>query len=72
MEYSENEQKQLKVFGEKLRALRESKGWTLEKTEEMGWPSWQHLQKIESGQKNITLLTILRIEELYKIKILEL
>ena len=29
--------------------------------EERGWPSWQHLQKIEAGQKNIGLTTLLAL-----------
>lgn len=60
----------LKEFGHKLRKIRESKGWTLEQTEEMGWPSWQHLQKIEMGSKNITFTTMRRLERLYQIKII--
>jgi transcriptional regulator with XRE-family HTH domain len=50
-----------------MRQIREEKGWTLERAEEEGWPSWQHLQKIELGQKNITFTTIDRLEKLYQI-----
>lgn len=69
MSLTKKEEKVLKDFGAKLRKIREEKGWTLERAEEAGWPSWQHLQKIELGQKNITFLTLKRLELLYKIKL---
>jgi len=65
------DEKKLKSLGEKLRNIRIEKGWTLEDTEEHGWPNWRHLQKIESG-KNLTVLTLLRIAQLYKISLSEL
>jgi hypothetical protein len=36
--------------------------------EERGWPSWQHLQKIESGLKNVSLTTILALAEVLAVK----
>ncbi len=72
MSLTKKEEKLLKDFGSKLRTIREEKGWTLEDAEEKGWPSWQHLQKIELGQKNITFSTIIRLEKLFKTKILNL
>jgi transcriptional regulator with XRE-family HTH domain len=54
----------LQRLGLRLRAIRNQKGWTLEETEEHGWPSWRHLQKIEAG-KNITLVTLLALSKLY-------
>ncbi len=45
-------EKFLKTLGLHLRKIRLEKGWTLEQTEEHGWPSWRHLQKIEAG-KNV-------------------
>ncbi len=58
-------EKYLKKLGLRLREIRMQKGWTLEETEEHGWPSWRHLQKIESG-KNITLSTLFRLSLVYK------
>lgn len=58
----------LKALGLKLREIREGKGWTLEDAEEHGWPSWQHLQKVESG-KNITVLTLIKLTRLYRIRL---
>ncbi len=61
----------LKALGARLREIRLKKGWTLEETEEHGWPNWRHLQKIETG-KNITVLTLNRLSKLYGIKITEI
>jgi DNA-binding Xre family transcriptional regulator len=57
----------LKVIGHRVRQARLDNGWTLEETEEYGWPSWRHLQKIETG-KNITVATILNLCKVLKIK----
>lgn len=56
----------LKKLGARLRKLRQERGWTLEQTEEHGWPDWTHLQKIEAG-KNITVVTLRRIAKLYTV-----
>lgn len=50
----------------KIRKLRQDRKWTLEKAEEMGFPSWRHLQRIESGA-NFTILTLWKICRLFKI-----
>lgn len=60
------ERKYLKKVGAKIRAMRVQKGWTLEDVEEHGWNNWTHLQKIEAG-KNITLVTLRRVAQLFKI-----
>lgn len=65
-------QKALNKFGLILRQLREEKGWTLEETEEHGWKSWQHLQKIELGKKDITFSTLLKLSLLYRIELSDL
>jgi transcriptional regulator with XRE-family HTH domain len=59
--------KALRLLGLKIRQLRTAKGWTLEQAEDQGYTSWRHLQQIESGNKNITLETILRICKLFKV-----
>lgn len=41
-----------------------ARGWTLEYTEELGWPNWTHFQRIESG-KNITVHTLVNIANLF-------
>ena len=62
----------LKKFGLRLRGLREERDWTLEYTEELGWPDWTHMQRIEAGKKNINLSTILRLSKIYKMSISDL
>ena len=47
------------------------RGWTWEETEEHGWKSWRHLQRIEAGQ-NFTVHTLWKICRLYGIKVCEL
>lgn len=53
-----------KALGLQIRAIRESKGWTLEECEEHDWPNWTHLQRIESG-KNITVQTLVNVANLF-------
>jgi transcriptional regulator with XRE-family HTH domain len=62
----------LTTLGHRLRGIRETKGWTLEDTEDQGWPSWRHLQQIETGNKNVTVLTLRKLSRLYNLKLSEL
>ncbi len=48
-----------------MREARLAKNWTLEDAEEYGWASWQHLQQIETGLKNINLTTLVRLVNLF-------
>ena len=64
-------EKALKRLGLRLRAIRMQKGWTLEQTEEHGWGSWRHLQKIEAG-KNVTFATLFKLSKLYKMPMSEI
>lgn len=68
---SKEDDKFLKALGQRLRDIRNQKGWTLEETEEHGWPSWKHLQRIESG-KNVTIITLNKLSKLYKMAISEI
>lgn len=61
----------LKQLGQKARALRQDRGWSLEQTEDYGWTNWRHLQKIEGG-KNITVVTLRKLAELYGVEPFEL
>ncbi len=61
----------LKRLGARIRKLRQARGWTLEDTEEHGWPDWTHMQQIETG-KNMTVVTFRRVAKLYKISPSEL
>ena len=64
-------EKFLKKLGARLKEIRLEKKWTLEETEEHGWSSWRHLQKIESG-KNITVSTLYKLSLVYKVPIKEI
>ena len=49
-------------IGSNIRKEREKQGLTLEQAEEAGYPSWRHLQKVESGQP-MTLKTVFNISK---------
>jgi transcriptional regulator with XRE-family HTH domain len=57
----------IKKLGARVRAARIARGWTLEDAEENGWPSWQHLQQVETGEKNVNFTTLLRLLTFYKL-----
>lgn len=52
-----------KAIGARLRALRKARGWTLDKTAEETGVDWRHVQMVEVGQTNVTLLTLVRLAE---------
>ena len=54
--------KAIKAIGLKIRAIRNEKGLTLEEVESRGYPSWRHLQKVESG-KNVTVETLIKLAD---------
>jgi transcriptional regulator with XRE-family HTH domain len=57
-----------KKLGLRLRELRNQQGLTLEDTEEHGVKSWKHLQRIEAGEANITVETLLLLSKIYKVQ----
>ncbi|MCY4523309.1 MAG: hypothetical protein OXB84_01080 [Halobacteriovoraceae bacterium] len=66
------EKKFLRDLGLRLRRIREKKGWTLEYTEEQGYPAWQHLQRVESGAKRVEILTLRRLSIVYNVSLKEI
>ena len=46
-----------------MRELREARGWTLERAAEAMNLDLKHLQKIEAGKLNVTLVTLMRTAE---------
>lgn len=52
-----------KAIGQRLRALRKARGLTLEKAAELADMDYQHIQKIEAGKLNVTLVTFVRLAE---------
>jgi transcriptional regulator with XRE-family HTH domain len=61
-----------KALGSRVRELREARGWTLERAAEETTVDWKHWQKIESGQINLTLVTLVRICEGFGVPLAEL
>ncbi len=53
--------KEAKALGLRIRSLREGLGLTLEKAAERSDLDLKHLQKIEAGQLNVTLVTLVRL-----------
>lgn len=51
------------ALGGRVRELRQRRGWTLEVAAEAMDLDLKHLQKVESGQINVTLVTLVRIAE---------
>jgi len=52
-----------KAIGVRVRQLRDNDGLTLEQASAQMDVDLKHLQKVESGQLNVTLVTILRIAD---------
>ena len=65
--YSKRQQNYFKKFGLRLRKFRMKAGMTLEETEEYGLKSWKHLQRIEAGESNIRMATLLQLAKIYKV-----
>ncbi len=53
--------REAKQLGLRVRALREAHGWTLEAAAERSDLDFKHLQKIEAGLLNVTLVTLVRL-----------
>ena len=50
-------------LGVRVRELREARGWTLERAAEAMNLDLKHLQKVEAGKLNLTLVTLVRIAD---------
>lgn len=53
----------VRALGERLRALRQERGWTLEFAADKADLDWKHLQKMEMGQLNVTLVSLVRLAQ---------
>jgi transcriptional regulator with XRE-family HTH domain len=53
--------KEQRALGARVRSLRHAADWTLEETGERCDIDWKHLQKIEAGTLNVTLVTLVRL-----------
>lgn len=65
--FTRTEKAYFKKLGLRLRELRNKRGLTLEDTEEHGVKSWKHLQRIEAGEANITMATLLQLSKIYRV-----
>ena len=52
-----------KAIGRRLRALRKARGWTLETAAEHTGLDWRHVQMVELGTTNATVLTLVRLAD---------
>jgi transcriptional regulator with XRE-family HTH domain len=50
-------------LGANVRALRQRRYWTLEHAAEQMHLDLKHLQKVEAGELNVTMVTLVRIAE---------
>jgi transcriptional regulator with XRE-family HTH domain len=50
-----------RVFGERVRARRKALGWSLEQLGEHAGMHWTYVGSVERGERNISLLNIVRI-----------
>lgn len=53
--------KEQRALGARVRELRHAADWTLEEAAERSDVDWKHLQKIEAGTLNVTLVTLVRL-----------
>jgi DNA-binding XRE family transcriptional regulator len=56
-----------KALGARLRALRQARQWTLDKAAEHTGVDWRHIQMVEVGDSNVTLLTLVRLAEGFEV-----
>jgi transcriptional regulator with XRE-family HTH domain len=53
----------VRQLGGRLKELRTERGWTLEHAAELADMDLKHWQKIEAGQLNVTMVTLVRMAE---------
>lgn len=55
--------REARALGARVRAMRHAAGWTLEEAAERCHLDWKHLQKVEAGSLNLTLVSLVRLSE---------
>jgi transcriptional regulator with XRE-family HTH domain len=60
------------ALAEQVRSLRLARGWTLEHASGQTSVDVRHLQKIEAGEVNVTLATLVRLAEAFGVAVSEL
>lgn len=56
-------------FGERLRALRQERGWSQEELADRSKHHWTYIGGVERGERNPTLLVIASLASALKVKI---
>ncbi|MDA8282378.1 MAG: helix-turn-helix transcriptional regulator [Actinomycetota bacterium] len=49
------------AFGDRLRARRRQRGWTLERLGEEAGLHWTYVGSVERGERNVSLVNIVRL-----------
>lgn len=52
-----------KAIGARIRVIRQARGWTLAEAAKQSGLRYQHIQQIETGLLNVTLITLIRLAE---------
>ena len=60
------------VLGERVRARRQERGWSLEGLAHRAELDWSYLGQIERGRRNLTLVSIVRIADALEVDPAEL
>jgi transcriptional regulator with XRE-family HTH domain len=50
-----------RTFGDRLRARRHERGWTLERLGEEAGLHWTYVGSVERGERNVSLVNIVRL-----------
>lgn len=58
-------------LGRRLRAVRKARGWTLDQAAEATGVDLKHIQMIEAGKLNVTVLTLVRLAEGFGVEVRE-
>jgi transcriptional regulator with XRE-family HTH domain len=61
-----------KTFGERVRALRQERGWSQEELAVKSKHHWTYIGGVERGERNPTLLVIASLAAALKVKVAEL
>jgi transcriptional regulator with XRE-family HTH domain len=61
-----------RAFGQRVRDLREARGWSQEQAEQHCGLHWTYIGQVERGERNLTLLSMQKFARGFKIGLAEL